>query len=114
MMLLDARGAAVVVADGLRPYRHPTPAPSPNPLTSEEAALQVEEWLDAPRAWLAEPSRQFRDVFGGLLRSHDVRGPLVTDVQLAALAIDHGVPVASTDGDFARFREVEWISPLDL
>jgi toxin-antitoxin system PIN domain toxin len=86
----------------------------PEPLSSQEAALQVEEWLDAPRAWLAEPSRQFRDVFGGLLRSHDVRGPLVTDVQLAALAIDHGVPVASTDGDFARFREVEWINPLDL
>ncbi len=31
---------------------------------------------------------------------------------LAALAIDHGVAVASTDGDFARFSELHWLNPL--
>lgn len=85
----------------------------PNPLSPEEAALQVEEWLDAPRAWLVEPTTQYRDVFTSLIRSHDVRGPLVTDAQLAALALDHGVPVVSTDADFARFRSVEWLNPLN-
>jgi uncharacterized protein len=84
----------------------------PNPLAPEEAALQVEEWLDAPRAWLAEPTAQYRHVFTTLIRTHDVRGPLVTDAQLAALAIDHGVPIVSTDADFARFDSVEWINPL--
>jgi toxin-antitoxin system PIN domain toxin len=85
----------------------------PSPLSAEEAAVQVEEWLDAPRAWLPEPTAQFRDVFTSLIRSHDVRGPLVTDAQLAALAIDHGVPVVSTDADFARFSSVEWLNPLN-
>ena len=84
----------------------------PVPLTAEEAALQVEEWLDAPRAWIAEPSTHFREVFTSLVRSHDIRGPLVTDAQLAALALEPGVPVVSTDADFARFRTVEWIDPL--
>jgi uncharacterized protein len=84
----------------------------PNPLLPEEATLQVDEWLDAPRAWLAEPTAQYREVFTSLVRTHDVRGPLVTDAQLAALAIDHGVPVVSTDADFARFHSVEWIDPL--
>lgn len=37
----------------------------------------------------------------------------MTDAQLAALAIDHGLPVVSTDGDFARFDEVAWIDPLE-
>lgn len=85
----------------------------PSPLSSVDAARQVGEWLDAPRAWLAEPTTQYREVFTSLLRSHDVRGPLVTDAQLAALAIDHGVPVMSTDADFARFRGVEWLNPLE-
>lgn len=84
----------------------------PQPLTPADAALQVEEWLDAPRAWLAAPTAHYRHVFVSLVRAHAVAGPLVTDAQLAALAIDHGVPVVSTDEDFARFDEVEWIDPL--
>jgi toxin-antitoxin system PIN domain toxin len=85
----------------------------PSPLSPEEAALQVEEWLDAPRAWLPEPTAQYRDVLMSLIRAYDVRGSLVTDAQLAALAIDHGVPIVSTDTDVARFRSVEWINPLN-
>lgn len=84
----------------------------PTPLSPDDAAAQVDEWLGAPRAWIPEPSAHFREVFTSLVRTHDVRGPLVTDAQLAALAIDHGVPVVSTDSDFARFRSVEWIDPL--
>jgi hypothetical protein len=85
----------------------------PAPLTPDEAALQVEAWLDAPCAWIPQPTTQYGQVFLSLLRSHDVRGPLVTDAQLAALAIDHGVPVVSTDADFARFANLEWINPLN-
>lgn len=45
---------------------------------------------------------------------HRVQGPLVTDAQLAALAIDHGVAIVSTDADFARFApEVRWLDPLN-
>ena len=84
----------------------------PEPLSPAEAADQVEEWLAAPRAWLAEPSDHYAEVFIRMIRSHQVRGPLVTDAQLAALALDHGVPIVSSDADFARFGEVEWINPL--
>jgi hypothetical protein len=35
----------------------------------------------------------------------------VSDAHLAALAAEHGLAVASSDGDFARF-DVEWIDPL--
>jgi len=53
-----------------------------------------------------------RRVLGRLIEDHQIRGALVTDAQLAALAIDHGVALASTDADFARFRELRWINPL--
>ena len=100
-----SRAAFVRIATNPRAY--------PDPLTPDEAALQVAEWRDAPRAWLAEPTANFQQVFLDLVRRHSVRGPLVTDAQLAALAIDHGVAVASSDADFARFREVTWFNPLD-
>jgi predicted nucleic acid-binding protein len=41
-----------------------------------------------------------------------VGGNLIPDAQLAAPAIEHGVPICSTDTDFARFRELRWIEPL--
>ena len=88
------------------------PRAYPDALTPAAATRQVEEWLDAPCAWLAEPTANFRTVFLDIVRSHGVRGPLVVDAQLAALALDHGVPIASTDADFARFREVDWFDPL--
>lgn len=84
----------------------------PDPMTAEQAWKQVDEWLDAPRAWVPQPTSEYRHILGRLVRSNDVRGPLVTDAQLAALAIDHGVAMVSTDTDFARFAEVRWINPL--
>lgn len=88
------------------------PRAFPDPLPPDEAWQQVEEWLDAPRAWLPQPTAQYRHVLGRLVRTYQVRGPLVTDAQLAALAIDHGVELLSTDADFARFTELRWRDPL--
>lgn len=88
------------------------PRAFPRALSPDDAASQVEEWLDAPRAWLAEPTLRYRDVLTRLVRDHEVRGPLVSDAQLAALAIDHGVAIVSTDSDFARFDEIQWVNPL--
>jgi toxin-antitoxin system PIN domain toxin len=88
------------------------PRAFPDPLTPDDAWRQVETWLDAPRAWVPQPTQHYRHVLGQLLRRHQVRGPLVTDAQLAALAIDHGVALVSTDADFARFSDVRWVDPL--
>jgi predicted nucleic acid-binding protein len=37
---------------------------------------------------------------------------LVTDAHLAALAIEHGAVLMSTDRDFARFPGLAWRDPL--
>ncbi len=40
------------------------------------------------------------------------KADLVPDAHLAALAIEHGLVLASTDGDFARFPGLRWQNPL--
>lgn len=42
----------------------------------------------------------------------EITGNLVPDAQLAALAIEHGVQLASADTDFMRFPGLGWINPL--
>lgn len=88
------------------------PRAFPDPLNPDQAWQQVDEWLDAPRGWIPQPTAQYRRVLGQLIHGHGVRGPLVTDAQLAALAIDHGVTLVSTDADFARFPKLRWVDPL--
>jgi predicted nucleic acid-binding protein len=63
-----------------------------------------------PRAVMVAPSRRHWDLFVGLCVN--VQGPLVTDAYLAALAIEHGCELATTDGDFARFQGLRWRHPL--
>ena len=82
------------------------------PLEPDEAAEQVQEWVAAPAAWVPAQGSRHAEIFAGLLQRHQARGPLVTDLALAALALEHGVGVWSADSDFARFPEVRWEDPL--
>jgi predicted nucleic acid-binding protein len=47
-----------------------------------------------------------------LTEKYNSAGPALTDVVLAALALEFGGTVASADRDFARFDEIRWINPL--
>jgi predicted nucleic acid-binding protein len=58
------------------------------------------------------PTERHADVLGKLLAEPSVYGNLVPDAHLAALAIEHGLTLCSTDGDFARFPELKWLNPL--
>ena len=73
---------------------------------------QVEHWLSAPNSWVPVPGNRHREVLG-LLMYHLGGGPkLIPDAHLAALAIEHGLELCSTDGDFARFEGLRWKNPL--
>lgn len=88
------------------------PRVSADPLTPDEAWSFVSDWLGAEPAWIPEPTPRHADVLQRLLVDGDLRGNLVTDAHLAALAIEHGVGVCSADSDFARFDEVRWVNPI--
>ncbi len=56
------------------------------------------------------PSGRHWVLFTGLCR--DIKGPLVTDAYIAALSIEHGCELVTTDSDFARFPGLRWGHPL--
>jgi len=82
------------------------------PATWSGAWRQVGEWLDCPSVWIPRPDEQHREILGSLLCGQAVRANLVPDAHLAALAIEHGLILCSTDGDFARFPGLRWQNPL--
>jgi toxin-antitoxin system PIN domain toxin len=82
------------------------------PLDAVTAWARVADWLAAPTAWIPQPGPKHAKLFGELAMRYDARGNLVPDAQLAALALEHGLTVCSTDTDFARFTEINWENPL--
>ncbi len=76
------------------------------------ARVQVRTWLGAPAAWTPQPGERHAEILDGILAIPGVHGNLVMDAHLAALAIEHGLQVHSTDSDFARFPGLRWINPL--
>jgi toxin-antitoxin system PIN domain toxin len=81
------------------------------PASVAEAWNRVEQWLDAPPVWQPAPTENHAGVLKRLLGVVD-RAQLVHDAHLAALAIEHGLTLMSSDGDFARFPDLRWSDPL--
>ena len=82
-----------------------------NPTTPSQAIRVVKNWLAQPNVEIVSPGNRHADILFGLLESAGVAGNLTTDVHLAALAIEHGAQLASTDNDFARFPKLRWFNP---
>ena len=82
------------------------------PESVADAWRQVEEWLDCPAVWVPLPTARHREILAGLLSEGALRASLAPDAHLAALAIEHGLVLCSTDGDFARFPGLRWENPL--
>jgi toxin-antitoxin system PIN domain toxin len=82
------------------------------PLLPADAWARVTDWLSADIAWIPEPGERHAAILGELLVRHDVRGNLVPDAGLAALALEHGLTLCSADTDFARFTDVRWENPV--
>ncbi|MGH9128589.1 MAG: TA system VapC family ribonuclease toxin [Acidimicrobiales bacterium] len=95
----------------LRIISNPRALQYPEPIA--QAWVQVQEWLDAPPAWIPQPTERHRDTLATLINSA-THANLVPDAHLAALAIEHGLVLASSDGDFAQFQAMglRWENPL--
>ncbi|KAB1644824.1 type II toxin-antitoxin system VapC family toxin [Gulosibacter chungangensis] len=87
------------------------PRVSANPLSPADAWSIVTDWLDADQVWVPTPGRRHHEILGGLIVQGDLRGNLIPDAHLAALAIEYGTGICSFDSDFARFGAVRWINP---
>jgi toxin-antitoxin system PIN domain toxin len=83
-----------------------------HPLSLEQALARVQSWLDQPCTRVVLPTERHWTVFKQVLTDGQAVANLVTDAHLAALAIEHGCELASTDSDFARFPKLKWRNPL--
>ncbi|MFM8240056.1 MAG: TA system VapC family ribonuclease toxin [Actinomycetota bacterium] len=86
-------------------------------LNSPASPAEAREFIDRLLAWpvsrVAESGARWWDTFSALLAEYQPRGAEVSDVTLAALAIEHGTTLVSFDRGFARFRGLRWINPAE-
>lgn len=84
------------------------------PVSSKEAWKVIEFWLDCPTVWIPQSTEKHRRILERLIQETSVQANLIPDAHLAALAIEHGLMLCSTDGDFARFRKLKWENPFSI
>ena len=83
------------------------------PLPVDAAWRQIEEWRSLPPVFMPEPAARYPDILGALMR--EVGGARhVPDAHLAALALEYGLTLQTTDRDFARFSGLSWEDPLGV
>lgn len=97
-------GAFIRIATNPRVFEHP--------LSLDQALARIQSWLDQPCTRVVSPTERHWTVFQGMLRHGQAVANLVTDAHLAALAVEHGCELISTDSDFSRFPGIRWRNPL--
>ena len=83
-----------------------------NPRSAKEVFAIIGEWLAQSGVVTLQPGPRHAEFLEMLVIEHGATGPLVTDAVLAALAIENGALLASTDQEFRRFPSLRWINPL--
>jgi hypothetical protein len=83
-----------------------------SPVTLARAWAQVSDWLAVRNVWIPQPTARHPEVLGSVLAETGGKPDLVPDAHVAALAIEHGLVLCTTDGDFARFSRLRLWNPL--
>ena len=81
------------------------------PLTRREASAILSAWLEQESVIILEPGERFWPILRDLIEAAQVSGALMTDAALAALALEHGATLATTDRDFLRFPTLKTVDP---
>jgi toxin-antitoxin system PIN domain toxin len=107
-----AYGVSDIVLSGfLRIVTHPGIFDPPSRL--EDALAFAEQVRQQPNAVVLTPGTRHWAVFTELCQAAGVKGNLIPDAFLAALAIESGSEWITTDRDFSRFPGLDWRHPLD-
>jgi len=82
------------------------------PMSVDDATRIVKGWLTLANVGAIQPTGRHFDVLADLARTGKVRGTKLMDAHLAALAIEHGATLCTTDRDFARFKGLRIEDPI--
>ena len=96
--------AFVRIASDRRVYTRPMPP--------AEACSLVEEWLALPNVRVLQPGARAWRLLARMCEEGQAKGAMVMDAHLAALALEHGASIATTDRDFMRFPDIELVNPV--
>ena len=96
--------AFVRIASDSRIYSHP--------LSPAEACSWIDEWLALPNVRLLQPGPRSWRLLSTMCQEGQAKGPMVMDAHLAALAMEHGASIATTDRDFMRFPDIDLVNPV--
>ena len=88
-----------------------TRLPGPR-LGLEQAARLVDGWLAQPNIRVLSPSDEHWISLRRMIVEGQASGALISDAQLAALTMEYGGVLHTTDRDFARFPGLRWANPL--
>lgn len=83
----------------------------PSPL--ESAVAFIDDLRSQDLCLPVEPGARHWQLFKEMCQRADARGNLVTDAHLAAVAIEAGGEIVTTDRDFTRFPGVRATHPLN-
>ncbi|CAA9410240.1 MAG: hypothetical protein AVDCRST_MAG74-2233 [uncultured Pyrinomonadaceae bacterium] len=78
----------------------------------KEAVEIVEDLLAQPQVKILLPTEKHWKIFSDLVIEGQTGGVMMMDAHLAALAIEHGATLATTDRDFVRFSKLKMTNPL--
>lgn len=92
------------IATNVRAFEHP--------LATDEATAIVTDWLERPMVGILDPGDHHWEILKQLLAATQLRGAMIMDAELAAIAIEHGAVLHTTDRDFARFPNLRTSDPL--
>lgn len=82
------------------------------PLTTQRAIQIVNGWLSMSGVVVLQPGPRHLEILEQIATNAKMLGPSLTDAVLAAIAIENGSVLASTDQGFGRFRGLRWVNPL--
>jgi toxin-antitoxin system PIN domain toxin len=82
------------------------------PLGAEAAISIVASWLERPNVGVVAPAERHWQILADVAKRGQARGPRLMDAHLAALAIEHGATLATTDRGFGRFPGLRFINPI--
>lgn len=84
-----------------------------HPLSVVDARAAIASWFDQPVVGVLDPGERHWSILQDLIDQGQAVGPLVMDAALAAIAIEHGATLCTTDRDFSRFPGLKWTDPLE-
>lgn len=103
--------AWVVVLGFLRITTHPKIMPMP--LSPRQAMEFIDDWFMQAPVQIVGPTDRHWEILQQILSDFGTASNLTTDAHIAAIAMERGGVLHSSDNDFSRFTGLKWINPLN-